>query len=111
MIFGDGMSKAIFGKVARYRLPTLTLVGRLKHVRLVVATLMVFHDGVNDVNVMHRCLYIIDISHIRYAREACGLCPSRTTIFCNIDNAIVGTDVNQTLLQFALANHDGCAIH
>ena len=111
MVFGDGMGEAILGKVARYRLPTLSLVRRLEHIGLVVAAFVIFHDRINDVYVVHRGLHIIDVSHVRHSSEPRYLRPSFAPVFRNIDHTIVGAHVNQTLLKFALADHDGSTIH
>ena len=109
-ILHERIDAAARGKVPPDRDPCLPAVATPKHVRFEVAGLVVVEGGVDDVGVMLRRLEPRDVRHVGHAGDVIDLPPVPAAVFGDLNQAVVGADVDQPLLQRRLGQRDDVAV-
>ena len=97
MILHDAPKNMTLWQVARDALPFATTILTLQDIWGEVATLVIVYNHVNGIRVVQIGFDVIDEEAFGYARQRVDFPPVGATVFTNLDQAIIGSRVDETL--------------
>ena len=104
------MHGATLRQVARDVLPRASLVAGLEQVRLEIAAIIVVEACVHDIGVVRRGGDVGDVARVRHAGEVVGATPVGAAVLGDLDQSVIGADVEQAFLLRRLGEGDDVAV-
>jgi hypothetical protein len=104
MILRDRVGRATGGEIAGDRLPVAPAVGALQEVRREVSILMILDGDIHSGGVVLRRANPGDVGVCRHARQLVDLPPVTAAVFADLDQTVVGADIQQAFAFRALGN-------
>ena len=99
MVLHEAPENMPVGQIAGNALPATASVFTLEHVWRKIPALVVVHDNVNHVRIVQVRFDVVDEKTIGHTGQLVDTPPILAVVFGNLDDAVVGANINQAFDQ------------
>ena len=110
MVLDNGVHRSPDRQPVNHQFPAVATIHALHHVGLVIPAFVIVEHRVGDVRIVARGDDVLHQRHLGHALEDILPAPVLTPVFADMDKAIIGSGVKQTLDHGTLIQRDQAAI-
>ena len=110
VVLDERVGDLALGQVAGDRRPARAAIAADVDIGLEVAGLLVVEDGVDGVGVVQRGLDAEGVAELGHAGRRCGDAPVGAAVLGDLDEPVIGADIDQTLDEGRLGERDDVAV-